>query len=89
MMAKQKFGFDKADEIIKDIGTVTPLEDFRKMIAEKRIDLVDSALNQIQKVIMRLIDESVQGAYYQKAIDCLKEMRKVYFNPYVGMHIRR
>ena len=34
------------------------------MIAEKRIDLVDSALNQIQKVVMRLIDESVQGAYY-------------------------
>jgi ATP-dependent DNA helicase 2 subunit 2 len=77
MMAKQKFGFEKADDIVKEIGPVNPLEDFRKMIHEKRTDLVDSALTQIQNVIRRLVEESVQGSYHSKALECLKEMRKV------------
>lgn len=42
MFAKQKLGFN--DEIVKEIGTVDPISDFRKMITEKRIDLVDTAL---------------------------------------------
>lgn len=32
MVAKQKFGFDKADDIVKEIRSINPLEDFRKMI---------------------------------------------------------
>jgi len=45
------------------------------MINEKRLDQVDIALLQIQKIILRLVDESLQGSFYEKAIDCLKEMR--------------
>jgi ATP-dependent DNA helicase 2 subunit 2 len=44
MIAKQKFGFDKADEIVKEVGSVTPIEDFRRMISNKHVDLVDTAL---------------------------------------------
>lgn len=76
MMAKQKFGFDEKDEIIKEISTVTPLEDFKKMINEKRMDLVDTALVQIQKMIIQLIRDSVRQNFFEKAMECLKEMRK-------------
>ncbi|CAD8095017.1 unnamed protein product [Paramecium primaurelia] len=74
MFAKQKLGFN--DDIIKEIGTVDPISDFKKMITEKRIDLVDTALQQIQKVVIQLVDQSLKGSFYPKALECLKEMRK-------------
>ncbi|CAD8182140.1 unnamed protein product [Paramecium octaurelia] len=74
MFAKQKFGFN--DDIIQEIGSVDPISDFKKMITEKRVDLVDSALQQIQKVINSLVDQSVKGSFFPKALECLKEMRK-------------
>ena len=40
------------------------------------MDLVDDAMLQMKGIIYRLVDESVQGSYYQKAIECLNEMRK-------------
>lgn len=76
MMAKQKFGFDEKDEIIKEIRTITPLEDFKKMINEKRMDLVETALFQIQKIIISLIRDSVRQNFFDKAMECIKEMRK-------------
>jgi len=30
----------------------------------------------MQKMIVRLVDESVKGSYYEKALECLLEMRK-------------
>jgi ATP-dependent DNA helicase 2 subunit 2 len=30
----------------------------------------------MQKVIVGLVDSSVKGSFYPKALDCLKEMRK-------------
>ena len=42
MFAKQKLGFN--DDIIQEIGSVDPISDFKKMITEKRVDQVDSAL---------------------------------------------
>lgn len=74
MLAKQKYGFK--DEMVKEIGTIDPVEDFRKMVTEKRADLVDSALTQMQRMIMRLVDESVRGNFFDKALECLREMRK-------------
>ena len=41
--AKQKIGF--SDDIVKEISTVDPINDFKKMINEKREDLVESAMN--------------------------------------------
>ena len=46
------------------------------MINEKREDLVISAMNQMQKIIVRFIDESVKDSFHDKALECLKEMRK-------------
>lgn len=45
MLAKQKFGFEGGDDIVKEIGSVNPLEDFKKMVGEKRMDLVEPALD--------------------------------------------
>ncbi|CAD8207171.1 unnamed protein product [Paramecium pentaurelia] len=74
MFAKQKLGFN--DDIIQEIGSVDPISDFKKMITEKRVDQVDSALQQIQKVIIGLVDQSIKGSFFPKALECLKEMRK-------------
>ncbi|CAD8123928.1 unnamed protein product [Paramecium sonneborni] len=74
MFAKQKLGFK--DDIIQEIGSVDPISDFKKMITEKRVDQVDSALQQMQKVIIGLVDQSVKGSFFPKALECLKEMRK-------------
>ena len=34
-VAAKKFGFDKSDDIVRQISTVNPVEDFKKMISEK------------------------------------------------------
>lgn len=50
------------------------------MVGEKRIDQVEDAIKQMQKVIMSMINESVRGSFFEKAIECLKEMRKACIN---------
>jgi ATP-dependent DNA helicase 2 subunit 2 len=61
---------------VTDVGSATPVEDFNAMIARKDVDLVDKAIEQMQRQIVKLVNESVRDSYYSKALDCLKALRK-------------
>ena len=66
----------KPDESIKEIGSVNPIADFNRMITDRKEDLVLTALEQMEKMIKRFIDSSMNGDLFDKAIECLKAMRE-------------
>lgn len=62
---------------VDEVGTVNPVADFRAMCARRDVDKVVDALLQIERVARKLIDESVGGHLYDKALECLAAMREV------------
>ena len=74
--ARFKDGKDEPDDSIKQIGSVNPIEDFKKMINDRKIDRVQDALRQMQSIIERYVRCSLNGDLYEKAFDCLKSMRQ-------------
>ena len=63
------------DEGIKQIGSVNPIEDFKKMITNRKVDKVAEAIKQMQAIIHRYIRCSLDGDLYDKALECLAELR--------------
>lgn len=77
LMKHKKFNLeDDEDKVVRNISPINPIDDFNAMITNKKVDLVDDAIKQMQKLILRYVNESLQGSFYKMAIDCLKEMRK-------------
>lgn len=70
-----KFDF-KGDEKVDKISSMNPVNDFNQMINDRETDRVEDALTQMKSIILELIKNSIQGDVYEKAIDCLKAMRK-------------
>ncbi|CAG5125647.1 unnamed protein product, partial [Candidula unifasciata] len=64
----------KAD--VTEVGTVTPVDDFRSLITRKDRDMFDEACQQIQKRIEQLVIDSFGQQFYGKALDCLKILRQ-------------
>eukprot|EP00817_Percolomonadidae_sp_ATCC50343_P003531 CAMPEP_0117422930 /NCGR_PEP_ID=MMETSP0758-20121206/3687_1 /TAXON_ID=63605 /ORGANISM="Percolomonas cosmopolitus, Strain AE-1 (ATCC 50343)" /LENGTH=767 /DNA_ID=CAMNT_0005205877 /DNA_START=123 /DNA_END=2426 /DNA_ORIENTATION=+ len=62
--------------IASHVGTVKPILDFNQMISRRDMDLVDRAIDEMSKVIVRLIENSVRDLYYEKAVHCLIALRK-------------
>ncbi len=62
---------------VNEVGTVNPVADFRAMCARRDVDKVVDALVQIELVARKLIDESVGGHLYSKAIECFAAMREI------------
>lgn len=73
---KLKLNPDKDDDYIKDISMIHPVSDFNDMRKNKKHDLMDSAMKKMAGIIERLIQESIRGSYYEKALDCLIELRR-------------
>ena len=46
------------------------------MIKDRKVDRVNDAINQMQKMIERFISTALKGDLFGKAIDCLKELRR-------------
>ena len=67
---------EKPDGSKKEIGSINPIADFKRMITDRKQDLVGAALDQMEKMIKRLIDSSMNGDLFDKAFDCLKTMRE-------------
>jgi len=65
----------KKPESKKVISAITPIEDFKEMINNKKEDLTVSAMNLMIDMINKFIRESFKGSYYVKAIDCIKTFR--------------
>lgn len=61
----------KPDDSIKEIGSVNPIADFNRMITDRKEDLVQLALEQMEKMIRRFIDHSMSGDLFDKALECL------------------
>jgi len=69
------FGENK-DDSIKQIGSVNPIEDFKKMISDRKHDRVNSAIRQMREIIDRYIRGSINGDIYDKALECLLVLRE-------------
>ena len=67
---------DKADDSVKEIGSVNPIADFNRMMTDRKEDLVKTALEQMEKMIKRFIDSSMNGDLFDKAVECLQAMRE-------------
>ncbi|KRX10022.1 SPOC like C-terminal domain [Pseudocohnilembus persalinus] len=78
-LKKGKFIFDDEKDV-ENVSDLHPIEDFRKMVENKKVDLVVKAVEQMQKVITNLVNQSFQGSWYRKALACLKELRKTCIN---------
>ena len=48
------------------------------MINDREEDRVEDALKQMKAIILEFIKHSIQGDIYEKAIECLKSMRKAW-----------
>lgn len=66
----------KPDDHINEIGSINPIADFNKMITDRKEDLVQPAIDQMEKMIKRFIESSMGGDLYDKAIQCLQAMRE-------------
>lgn len=62
------FGFD--DEV-KEITSVNPIADFKKMVSDRKVDRVSDAIVQLQTLIEKFIKNSLKGDLFAKAIDCI------------------
>ena len=63
---------------IKEIGTVNPIADFKKMtIGDNKNDRVEEAVEQMVALIKRFIASSMNNDQYGKAFECLVALREV------------
>ena len=62
---------DEDPDAVKQIGTVNPIDDFKKMISDRKTDRVSTAIRQMQQVVDRYVRCSLNGDLYQKAFECL------------------
>lgn len=60
---------------VKEVGTVTPVEDFKELISRTDEDLYEQACKQMQERITQIVKDSFGQQFYGKAIDCLKALR--------------
>lgn len=67
---------DEDPDAVKQIGSVNPIEDFKKMINDRKTDRVSPAMRQMQAIIERFIRSSLKGDLYDKAFECLETMRQ-------------
>eukprot|EP00347_Sterkiella_histriomuscorum_P022676 403337575 len=70
------FEFKDNDGAVKEIGNVNPIEDFKKMVTDRKVDRVGTAIDQIKDMITKLVNNSLNGDLYHKAIECLASLRE-------------
>jgi ATP-dependent DNA helicase 2 subunit 2 len=65
-------GFEfKDDDVVKEISSVNPIQDFKKMVSDRKVDRVSEAITQMQTMVERFIKNSLKGDLFSKAIDCI------------------
>ena len=73
---KEKLGGDIPIDLNRGkISSVSPVEDFDRMLSDKHEDLVEKAMEQMQEVIDTFIQGSVMGDLHEKAKTCVVAMR--------------
>jgi len=61
---------------VSKVGTQNPIQDFRDMLSRRDADHVSEAIRQMCDVINKLVAESIKDMFYQKALDCVRELRR-------------
>ncbi len=69
-------GFEFRDDQVKEITSVDPIGDFKKMVNDRKVDRVGEAVGQMQTMIERFVKNSLKGDLYEKAVLCLEAMRE-------------
>jgi ATP-dependent DNA helicase 2 subunit 2 len=72
----EKISIDILSSKPKSVGTINPIGDFNDMINRKDVDLVDQAIEQMKKIILNFIGQSIGDQFFEKAIDALVCLRK-------------
>lgn len=70
------FEFKDDEGPVKEISSVNPIGDFKKMVSDRKVDRVSEAITQMQAMVERFIKNSLKGDLYSKAIDCIAQMRQ-------------
>ncbi|CDW74323.1 atp-dependent dna helicase [Stylonychia lemnae] len=82
-IARQKIGdkdMDDKEDKIKEISSMNPIEDFKNMVNDRKVDRVSDAIDQMQKLIIRFVTNSLAGDLYSRALDCLIALRESCIN---------
>ena len=58
------------------ISAVTPIEDFKEMVGNKKVDYTVKAMNLMSEMVIKFIRDSFKGSYFVKAIECIKVLRQ-------------
>ncbi|KAI8576665.1 hypothetical protein K450DRAFT_256125 [Umbelopsis ramanniana AG] len=60
---------------VREVGAIDPIKDFRAMI-DKEGDFIEEAVQQMSDRIEQLVKESFADQYFEKAKECLQELRE-------------
>lgn len=72
----QKMKDDKKNQIPENISKNFAINDFNLMVSHKEEDLVDKAIKQMQVIIIEIVQSSVYGSHFSKALECIKTLRR-------------
>ncbi|KAL5493773.1 hypothetical protein EMCRGX_G014997 [Ephydatia muelleri] len=60
---------------VTQVGTVDPVEDYRKLMRQDSNNFIDVS-KQLQNVVFKLVKESFGDTYYDKALSCVTALRE-------------
>eukprot|EP01133_Synstelium_polycarpum_P006600 gene6600-7664_t len=70
------YSLDKlVSKYVNEVGSINPVQNFKDMLARRDIDLVDKAITLMKNRIVQLINDSLKDQFYQKALECIQELR--------------
>ena len=55
---------------------MTPIEDFKEMVGNKKVDYTVKAMNLMSEMVIKFVCDSFKGSYFIKAIECIKVLRQ-------------
>ncbi|CAG8459083.1 11094_t:CDS:10 [Diversispora eburnea] len=63
-------------EIVREVGTVDPVKNFKIMISNHSKDMITTAVEQMSQVILHFVKTSFGEGLYKKAIECMVVLRQ-------------
>jgi len=62
---------------VKDIGSMNPVDDFKAMVNQRDVALLEKALTQMKSMIQNLLRNALSNQSYEKILNCIKALREV------------
>mmetsp|Transcript_70909 Transcript_70909/g.167164 ORF Transcript_70909/g.167164 Transcript_70909/m.167164 type:complete len:457 (+) Transcript_70909:296-1666(+) len=61
---------------VVNVGEMNPVGDFKTMMQQRDSSVIDRALEQMQGVVLRTVEASVQDSLFPKALQCIVALRE-------------